>query len=262
MDEAKKKILHNLIAEKKADTETVLGKKYRMIAKKAVAQSPEYFVQYIVQEESACVTEHIRKLKQELKSDSVEAMLEIGLSESMTSIVWGEVMQVVGIPKPSLCQKRDIQVKSSVHLQNEKEENDQSYHRKLRKELEQLEDKRTRTIGITTTAVAFTAISNLIVPGWSGMGCVVKGVGILATGTGAMKIVETQKQIEEINRIIEEAKKATTSQNTNVSHEEQDSDMIQQICRHQYKMNCKIIHQWLDVVEKELIMQCEKELES
>lgn len=269
MNETQKHVLQELIMAKKSEVKAVLAKEYEAIAQKALTQPSERLAQCIIQEESARIVEYIRVLRQNVKDDSYQAIMQLGLSESVASIIWADVMQTAGLPKASLCQREDIKVEASASKQNTTQQarrNPKTAGTKHRAELKRLEEKRNLNIGITTVGTVATVITCLVVPGWSGVTGVLKGAEVFVSGTGVVGAVNAQSRIGEINRIIAEEEKKFAQETGSVkpakqsSVEGQNKQMIQEICKHQCQMNVQVLSKWLDVIETELIAKCEAEL--
>lgn len=247
MDNNQKNMIGEVLAQKKTESEAAMISIYKGIARNVMAQPPERLALAILQEESPKVNDYIRTLRQSLKAECVKTMLACGLSEAAAGIVWANVMNAVGLPKVSLCQKQDVPANAPAHKVSE------GPSRKQREEINRLEATRNLSIGIAAVGAVAGVVTCLVVPGWSGVAGLVKVASIVVVGAGAAGAVTSQLRIEEINRIVNQVQQQGPSK-------EDLRGVVTQVCKHQCKTNGQIIHQWLDRVQEEVIAQCEIEL--
>lgn len=249
MDAIQKRNIREMFDKRIMDANTQIEEMYQEITRTVMAQPPERIASIILQSESQKLNNYIRDIQQAIKEDACSQMVSCGLSEATAGIIWAKIMNNVSLPKVSLCQKQDIKLSAPVQQGNV------GANSRQKAELKRLETSRNTCIGVAAVGAAAEIVTCLVVPGWTGFSGAVKIAGFVVTGAGAIGAAVSQQQIQEINRIINQVQKNTTSQSD-------IHNVIEQICRHQCKTNCEIICNWIKQIFKELIVQCENELDT
>lgn len=249
MDTIQKRNIREMFDQRIIDTNTQLQEIYQEIMRVVIVQPPERIAPMILQAESQKINDYIRHVQHLIKKDACAQMVLYGLPEATAGIVWVKIMNNVSFPKVSLCQKQDIKLSGSGQQENTR------VNARQKTELKRLETARNTCIGVTAAGAVAEIITCLIVPGWTGFSGAVKIAGLVVTGAGAIGTAVSQQQIQEINRIINQVQKNTTSQ-PNIR------SVIEEICKYQCKTNCEIICNWIEEIFKELIVQCENELDA
>ena len=168
----KQEILRAFDAEKQhmaKDMERI----YKTIAKNVSAQPTSRIVQSIPAEESAQIGAYIRTFRQTLKTTCQQQTRRLGFDQNTADIIWANVMQAAGMPRPSLCESRDL------HIPSAKKVSPGGPTPQQKQQIDRLAN--------------------------------VKRAGILVVGSGVLGAVVSQKQAEEIDRLTRQPTYVTLS---------------------------------------------------
>ncbi len=246
MDNTEQK-LHNYFSNTKNDVIQNLQGIYKDIYTKAIAQHPNNIAVTIISEESSQINGYIRKIRQQLKNSAMEAIVNFGISENYSEVIWAKVMNSLGVPKVELCRSEDIPISNNSAF----EQNDAS--RRTSNQVKDLQRQQMKYGGAAAAGAVAETITLLIVPGWGGLAGIIKIAELFVVGVGVAGVVTTQKKITEINRIYtEERKKQVRKENV--------ESAVSEICQRQCDCNTYIINDWIDKVYDEFINQCKSYL--
>ena len=242
----KQEILRAFDAEKQhmaKDMERI----YKTIAKNVSTQPTSRIVQSIPAEESTQIGAYIRTFRQTLKAACQQQTRQLGFDQNTADIIWANVMQAAGMPRPSLCESRNMHIPSAKKVPSAGPTPQQ------KQQIDRLANVKKTGIGVAAVGTAAVVATCLIVPGWTGAIGAAKAAGILVVGSGILGAVVSQKQAEEIDRLTRQPTYVTLSS-------EEIQALILKICGHQHSANVEILGQWVDAVCAELLTQCEQEL--
>ena len=243
MNKAEQK-LENFFSNIKSDAKKSIEEIYNGIYAKTITKPAESIASTIISEESEQINNYIRVIRQQMKNAAAEAVLDFGISDSYSEIVWAKVMRIVGVPDVQLCAVEDVPVSHPSES-----EPLSAAGKQARKNVSELQRRRNVFGGVAVAGAVAETVTMLIVPAFSGAVGILKIAELIVVGTGIAGVISTQMKISETNRVFTEEKR-------NQVRKEKRETVISEICRKQCEYNTSIILAWIDKVYSEFIRQC------